>query len=65
MLWVGQAETAFNDKGINRLSSFTGVMGQAWNEAPDVAPNDADKQTGEGLGRRVAEAAARWGRGKS
>ena len=49
--------------GINRLSSYSGVMGQAMQEPPEVAPNDADKLTGEILGRRVAEAAKRWQRG--
>jgi NAD(P)H dehydrogenase (quinone) len=49
-----------NDRGINRLSSYSGVMAQAGNESPDVAPNAADKLTGEILGRRVAEAAKRW-----
>ena len=63
MVWVGQAESPFNDKGINRLSSYSGVMGQAMQEPPDVAPNAADKLTGEVLGRRVAEAAKRWKRG--
>ena len=60
MVWVGQAESPFNDKGINRLSSYSGVMGQAMQESPDVAPNEADKLTGETLGRRVAEATKRW-----
>jgi NAD(P)H dehydrogenase (quinone) len=63
MVWVGQAETPMNDQGINRLSSYSGVMGQAMQEPPEVAPNDADKLTGEVFGRRVAEAAARWKRG--
>jgi hypothetical protein len=30
-------------------------MAQAGQEAPDVAPNAADKLTGELLGKRVAE----------
>jgi NAD(P)H dehydrogenase (quinone) len=63
MLWVSQTETPFNDKGINRLSAFGGVMGQAFTEPPDVAPNEADKLTGEVFGRRVAETAARWVKG--
>ena len=63
MVWTGLTESPFNDKGINRLSSYSGVMGQAFTEPPDVAPNEADKLTGESLGRRVAEAAARWKRG--
>jgi NAD(P)H dehydrogenase (quinone) len=63
MLWVGQGEIPFNDKGINRLSSYSGAMGQAFTEPPDEAPNAADKLTGELFGRRAAEAAARWARG--
>jgi NAD(P)H dehydrogenase (quinone) len=63
MVWVGLADLPMNNKGINRLSSYSGVMGQAMNEPPEVAPNEADKLTGESLGRRVAEAAARWKRG--
>ncbi len=60
MIWVGMPETPMNAQGINRLSSYSGVMAQAGNESPDVAPNAADKLTGELLGRRVAEAAQRW-----
>jgi NAD(P)H dehydrogenase (quinone) len=63
MLWVGLTESPMNDKGLNRLASFSGVMGQALQEPVDVAPNAADKLTGESLGRRVAVAAARWKRG--
>jgi NAD(P)H dehydrogenase (quinone) len=54
MVWVGFPETPMNDKGINRLSSYSGVMAQAGQEPVDVAPNAADKLTGELLGRRVA-----------
>ena len=63
MVWVGQAETPLNDKGINRLSSYSGVMGQAMMESPEDAPNAADKLTGEIFGRRVAEAVVQWKRG--
>ena len=59
MVWVGQAENPMNDKGINRLSSYSGVMAQASQEPVDVAPNGADKLTGEVFGRRVAEFAVR------
>ena len=55
MIWIGLPELPINDRGINRLSSYSGVMGQAGQEPPDVAPNAADKLTGELLGRRVAE----------
>jgi len=63
IVWTGLTESPFNDKGINRLSSYSGVMGQAMQEPPEVAPNEADKLTGESLGRRVAEAVARWKHG--
>jgi NAD(P)H dehydrogenase (quinone) len=59
MLWVGLNELPAED-GINRLSSYSGVMGQARQEEPEIAPNGADKLTGESLGRRVAKAAQRW-----
>jgi NAD(P)H dehydrogenase (quinone) len=62
MVWVGLEQTAYNDRGINRLSSHVGAMGQAGMEPPEVAPNAADKLTGECLGRRVAEAVLRWQR---
>jgi NAD(P)H dehydrogenase (quinone) len=54
MIWIGLPDSPMNDKGINRLSSYSGVMAQAGQEPPDVAPNEADKATGEILGRRVA-----------
>ncbi len=54
MVWIGLPETPMNDKGINRLSSYSGVMAQAGMEPTDVAPNAADKLTGEVLGKRVA-----------
>jgi NAD(P)H dehydrogenase (quinone) len=59
MIWIGLPELPMNDKGINRLSSYSGVMAQAGQEATDVAPNAADKLTGELLGKRVAEYAVR------
>jgi NAD(P)H dehydrogenase (quinone) len=63
MVWAGLTESPFNDQGINRLSSYSGAMGQAMTEPPEVAPNEADKLTAESLGRRLAEAAARWKHG--
>jgi NAD(P)H dehydrogenase (quinone) len=65
MVWVGLPELPMNDKGINRLSSYSGAMAQAGMEPPEVAPNEADKLTGEVLGRRVAAAARRWHSGKA
>jgi hypothetical protein len=59
MIWIGLPELPMNDKGINRLSSYSGVMAQAGQEPTDVAPNAADKLTGELLGKRVAEFAVK------
>ena len=60
MIWVGLGELPMQPNGVNRFGSYAGVTAQAGQEAPDVAPNDADKLTGETLGRRVAQAARRW-----
>jgi len=59
MVWIGLPELPMNDKGINRLSSYSGVMAQAGQESPDVAPNAQDKLTGELLGVRVAQYAVK------
>lgn len=60
MIWVGQNELPFNEKGINRLSFYFGVGGQALQEDPDVKPSDEDKESGRRLGVRVAETAKRF-----
>lgn len=65
MIWVGHNEMPFDPNGKNRLSSYSGVMGQAGQEPPDVAPSAVDKSAGEALGLRVAEAAKRWQLGKA
>lgn len=62
MIWVGNAELPYNEEGINRLGSMTGVMAQAGQVAPDVEPNEADRRTAERFGRRIAAATARWNR---
>lgn len=59
MVWVGMPEMPMNDQGINRLSSYSGVMAQAGQEPVDVAPSAQDKLTGELLGKRVAEYAVK------
>jgi NAD(P)H dehydrogenase (quinone) len=59
MVWVGANQLPTED-GVNRLSSYAGAMGQARQEEPELAPNPADKLTGEKLGERVALAAQRW-----
>jgi NAD(P)H dehydrogenase (quinone) len=59
MIWVGLPELPMNDRGINRLSSYSGVMAQAGQESPELAPNAQDKLTGELLGQRVAQYAVK------
>ena len=63
MVWVGNAEMPYNEQGINRLGSFSGVMAQAGQVPPDQEPNAADRLSAEVLGRRVAASAARWAKG--
>ena len=61
-LAIGLADLPQNDEGTNRLGSFSGVMGQAGQVAPEVEPNEADRKSAERLGQRVASATARWAR---
>jgi NAD(P)H dehydrogenase (quinone) len=60
MVWVGNAEMPYNEEGINRLGSFSGLMAQAGQVAPEVEPDAADRRSAERLGQRVATATARW-----
>jgi len=62
MLWVPLG-TMRDPAGLNRLGSFLGAMTTADNVPPDQEPGPADQATGEALGRRVAQAAARWSKG--
>ena len=59
MIWVGLGEMPMQPNGVNRLGSFSGATAQAGQEPTDVAPNAADKLTGEILGKRVASLAAK------
>jgi NAD(P)H dehydrogenase (quinone) len=54
MVWIGQSEMPLQPNGVNRLGSSSGVMAQAGQEPPEVAPGEGDKLTGELFGRRVA-----------
>ncbi len=60
MVWVGLGELTEGtgpDK-VNRLTSFGGAMAQTdWGQNQ---VNDGDRKTAVILGKRVAEAAARW-----
>ena len=64
MVWVGLGELVEGtaaDK-VNRLSSYGGAMAQTdWGQEK---VNDGDRKTATILGRRVAETAARWVKGK-
>jgi len=68
MLWVGLGlmpgnnSTQGSPDDLNRIGSFLGAMAQSNSDAgPDVAPPKSDQDTAAALGRRVAEAAHRWG----
>ncbi|MFS8038388.1 flavodoxin family protein [Xanthobacter sp. AM11] len=69
MVWVGLGLHPGNNnsKGsvedLNRLGGFGGAFAQSnVDEGPDMVPQ-ADRRTAAHLGRRVAEAAVRWGKG--
>jgi NAD(P)H dehydrogenase (quinone) len=65
MVWVGLGEMVEGtaaDK-VNRISSYSGAMAQTdWGQE---AVNDGDRKTALILGKRVAEVAARWSKGKA
>lgn len=66
MIWVSQG--VFNKgsgpDGINRLGGWLGYMAQSDNAPPEVTPPKGDRDTAELFGKRVAEAAVRWVRGR-
>lgn len=71
MIWVGlDLYPGWHTKGstpdeLNRLGSWFGAMSQAnSDESPDVVPPPSDLATGEHLGRRVAELAVVFRRGR-
>lgn len=63
MIWVGQSEMAPSLKGdevarldaINRVGSYTGLMTQSNNDAPEITPPTGDLKTAELFGERVAK----------
>ena len=70
MVWVGLGLLPGNTtadgspEDLNRLAGFIGAMSQSNADVgPDVAPAGSDLRTAAALGRRVAEAAARWRQG--
>jgi len=71
MIWVGTGLLPGNNnsKGsvedLNRLGSFLGAMAQSnADQGPEAGPIASDLKTAEHLGRRVAETAAQFVRGK-
>ena len=66
MVWVGLDLLPGNNssKGsledLNRLGSFLGAMAQSNADQGPEGVTEADKKTAAHLGKRVAEAAARW-----
>ena len=63
MVWIGMVDLPQNDQGTNRLGSFSGVMAQAGQVPPEVAPNEQDRLGAEALGHRVARSTQRWAKG--
>jgi NAD(P)H dehydrogenase (quinone) len=68
MIWVstGVMPSAYtgDGKNLNRLSSFSGLMTQSGQGAPEASTDPADRLTAEAFGKRVAEAAVRWAKGR-
>jgi multimeric flavodoxin WrbA len=72
MIWVplglmpGNNSSKGSPDDLNRLGSFIGAMAQSnSDEGPEKGPSASDLHTAEHLGRRIAEAAARWRAGQS
>lgn len=64
MVWVGLGELvegAAADK-VNRLGAYGGAMAQT--DPGQATVNDGDRKSAVILGRRVAETATRWAKGK-
>ncbi len=61
MIWVGLGNNGMNGDGINRLGTDVGAVGQGGIPGQDFEgpPSDDDLRTGEYLGKRVAEKAAK------
>lgn len=67
MIWVsiglmpGNNSSKGSADDLNRLGSYLGAMAQSnADQGPDHGPTASDLRTAEHLGKRVAEAAARW-----
>ncbi len=60
MVWIGTGLTPLAEGRLNPLGFFSGAASATGYEPPESKPDAADKDTGAYLGKRVAEAAARW-----
>jgi NAD(P)H dehydrogenase (quinone) len=72
MVWVslglappGVTAAERGPETLNRVGGFLGLQAQADNAAPADSPPEGDRETARLLGVRVAEAARRWGAGKT
>ncbi len=68
MIWIGLGLMPGNNSSagsvddLNRLGGYLGAMAQSnADQGPEHGPTSADLKTAEHLGRRVAQAAQRWG----
>lgn len=59
MIWVSAESYLGDERGLNAVGCYMGVMGTAL----DAPPGAADLLTGELYGRRIAEIASRFGNG--
>jgi NAD(P)H dehydrogenase (quinone) len=64
MIWVGLGELVEGTSAdkVNRLSAYGGAMAQT--DGGQEKVNDGDRKTATILGKRIAETAARWAKGK-
>lgn len=60
MAWIGTGVLPNATGEINRYGFYSGAAGQAGQEPVSEKPDAEDLATGAHLGKRVAEAAARW-----
>jgi NAD(P)H dehydrogenase (quinone) len=60
MLWIGTGLLPFAEGRLNRYGFFSGVGAATGQEPPSVKPDADDRDTAAHLGKRVAQAAARW-----
>jgi len=59
MIWVGLDQSPLNPQGLNRLSFYLGVGGQAQYGGAEVAIDPGDRATGVVFGARIARLANR------